>query len=35
MAAVPPKPEAPQIIRILGLDEGPREIVLPPVRKQP
>jgi len=30
----PPKPEAPQIIRIIGLDEGPREIILPPVKKQ-
>ena len=26
----PPKPAGPQIIRILGLDDGPREIVLPP-----
>jgi hypothetical protein len=30
----PAKPEPPQIIRIIGLDEGPREIVLPPVKKQ-
>jgi len=30
----PPKPEGPQIIHIYGLDDGPREIVLPPV-KQP
>ncbi|MGA3187948.1 MAG: hypothetical protein ABSF22_12635 [Bryobacteraceae bacterium] len=32
----PPKPvviEKPQVIRILGLDEGPREIVLPPAVK--
>lgn len=28
-----PKPAEPQIIRIFGLDEGPREIVLPPVGK--
>ena len=28
----PPKPAGPQIIRIFGLDEGPREIVLPPPR---
>jgi hypothetical protein len=33
IAAVPPKPAEPQIIRIFGLDDGPREIVLPP--KQP
>jgi len=36
-AAATPKaenPARPQIIRIIGLDEGPREIVLPPV-KQP
>ena len=26
----PPKPAGPQIIRIFGLDDGPREIVLPP-----
>jgi hypothetical protein len=26
--------EGPQVIRIVGLDEGPREIVLPPVKKQ-
>jgi hypothetical protein len=32
--ADPPKPEEPQIIRIIGLDEGPREIILPPVKKQ-
>lgn len=30
----PPKPAAPQIIHIYGLDDGPREIILPPV-KQP
>jgi len=28
------KPEPPQIIRIIGLDDGPREIILPPVKKQ-
>jgi len=28
-------PEKPQVIRILGLDEGPREIVLPPVKQNP
>lgn len=27
--------EKPQIIRIVGLDEGPREIVLPPEKKNP
>jgi hypothetical protein len=30
----PPKPTGPQVIRILGLDEGPREIVLPPVKEK-
>jgi hypothetical protein len=31
---VPPLPQlaGPQVIRIFGLDEGPREIVLPPVK---
>jgi hypothetical protein len=29
-----PKPASPQIIRIFGLDEGPREIVLPPPPQQ-
>jgi hypothetical protein len=33
IAAVPPKLAEPQIIRIFGLDDGPREIILPP--KQP
>ena len=28
-------PAGPQIIRIVGLDEGPREIVLPPPPKSP
>jgi hypothetical protein len=27
-------PEKPQVIRIFGLDEGPREIVLPPVKPE-
>jgi hypothetical protein len=27
-------PEKPQVIRIIGLDEGPREIVLPPVKPE-
>jgi hypothetical protein len=31
-AEKPPEPTGPQIIRILGLDDGPREIVLPPLR---
>lgn len=31
-AAEEPKPAGPQIIRIYGLDDGPREIVLPPVK---
>jgi hypothetical protein len=34
-AAVPPVapvPAGPQVIRIFGLDEGPREIILPPVK---
>lgn len=26
----PPRPAGPQVIRIIGLDSGPREIVLPP-----
>ena len=26
-----PKPTEPQVIHIIGLDDGPREIVLPPV----
>ena len=29
-----PAPEGPQVIRIFGLDDGPREIVLPPAKKQ-
>lgn len=29
-----PKPAGPQIIHIFGLDEGPREIVLPPPKPQ-
>jgi hypothetical protein len=29
---VPPVPVGPQVIRIFGLEEGPREIVLPPVK---
>jgi hypothetical protein len=29
----PEKPAGPQVIRIYGLDEGPREITLPPVNK--
>jgi len=29
-----PAPPGPQVIRIFGLDEGPREIVLPPLKKQ-
>lgn len=33
-APEPPKPTGPQIIHIYGLDDGPREIILPPV-KQP
>jgi hypothetical protein len=33
-AAPAPVPEGPQVVRILGLDDGPREIVLPPVKKQ-
>ena len=28
----PPTPEAPMIIRIFGLDDGPREIALPPAK---
>lgn len=28
----PPQPAGPQVIRIIGLDDGPREIVLPPVK---
>ena len=35
---VEPAPEKPQIIRIVGLDEGPREIILPaerPEKKNP
>ncbi len=28
----PPKPAGPQVIRIIGLDSGPREIVLPPAQ---
>jgi hypothetical protein len=28
----PPIPAGPQVIRIFGLDEGPREIVLPPAK---
>jgi hypothetical protein len=27
-------PEKPQMIRITGLDEGPREILLPPVKPE-
>jgi hypothetical protein len=30
----PPPPPGPQIIHIYGLDDGPREIVLPPVKPQ-
>jgi hypothetical protein len=30
VVAEKPKPPEPQVIRIFGLDEGPREIVLPP-----
>jgi hypothetical protein len=30
----PPKPVGPQIIHIFGLDEGPRQIVLPPPKQQ-
>jgi hypothetical protein len=29
-----PPPQGPQVIRIFGLDDGPREIVLPPAKKQ-
>jgi hypothetical protein len=29
---VPPVPAGPQVIRIFGLEEGPREIVLPPAK---
>lgn len=29
---VPPVPPGPQVIRIFGLEEGPREIVLPPAK---
>lgn len=29
----PPQPVGPQVIRIVGLDDGPREIVLPPVKQ--
>jgi hypothetical protein len=32
-ADVEKTPEKPQVIRILGLDDGPREIVLPPAAK--
>ena len=32
--AEPPKPTGPQIVRIFGLDEGTREIVLPPVKPE-
>ncbi len=36
-AAIPPiapVPAGPQVIRIFGLDEGPREIILPPVKPE-
>jgi hypothetical protein len=32
--AVEKIPEKPQVIRIIGLDEGPREIALPPVKPE-
>jgi hypothetical protein len=28
----PPQPAGPQVIKIFGLDDGPREIILPPVK---
>ena len=28
-------PEKPQMIRIVGLDEGPREIILPAAKQNP
>jgi hypothetical protein len=30
-----PPVEKPMIIRIIGLDEGPKEIILPPVKREP
>ena len=34
VSAAPPAPAGPQVIRIFGLDEGPREIILPPAKPE-